>query len=129
MEITIEQFVEAAAMVLDIHADRLLPAIKISLAGSALAAPFASYRGHDFYADPIIRAAVLASRLMRNHPLPDGNKRVALILMDVYLQSEGLALRAAAEEIDRVFRAVAGRSLDEEGFADWLRARVARADA
>ncbi len=129
MEITLEQFVQAAAAVLDIRAEQLLPAIRISLAESALAAPFASFGGHDFYADPVVRATVLGSRLMRNHPLPDGNKRVALILMDIYLQGEGLDLCATAEGIDRVFRAVASRSLSEEAFAEWLRAHVTAADA
>jgi death-on-curing protein len=61
---------------------------------------------------------------MRNHPLPDGNKRVALILMDVYLQSEGFDFVAEPEETDRIFRSVAASSLTEEAFTDWVRSRV-----
>jgi death on curing protein len=102
----------------------LVPAIKIPLAESALAAPFANFGGEDFYPDSIQRAAILASRIMRNHPLPDGNKRVALILMDVYLQSEGFEFVAEAEETDRIFRSVAASSLTEEAFTDWVRGRV-----
>jgi death on curing protein len=79
MEITLERFVQAAAAVLEIEPQQLVPAIKIPLAESALAAPFANFGGEDFYPDPIERSAILASRIMRNHPLPDGNKRVALI--------------------------------------------------
>lgn len=96
----------------------------MSLAESALAAPFAGFGGEDFYSDPITRAAVLASRIVRNHPLPDGNKRVALILMDVHLQSEGFEFDAEPEAIDEVFRALAPRSLTEDDFARWLREHV-----
>jgi death-on-curing protein len=124
VEITVEQFVQAAGAVLEIEPQQLVPAIKIPLAESALAAPFATFGGEDFYPDPIVRAAILASRIMRNHPLPDGNKRVALILMDVYLQGQGLDFVAEAVEIDRIFRSVAASSLTEEDLTDWVRSRT-----
>ena len=100
MDIGLERFVQVAAAVLDIEPEQLVPAIKVSLAESALAAPFASFGDHDFYPDPITRAAVLASRIMRNHPLPDGDKRVALVLMDVYLQGRGFEFEADPNEVD-----------------------------
>jgi len=68
--LSIEQFLLAAESVLGIDADRLKSATKLGSAESALAAPFATYGGHDFYPHPIKRAAVLASRIVRNHPLP-----------------------------------------------------------
>ena len=61
---------------------------------------------------------------MRNHPLPDGNKRVALILMDDYLLTNGWRLTATPQEIDRVFRAVAGRRQTEDYFVTWLISRT-----
>jgi death-on-curing protein len=64
---------------------------------------------------------------MRNHPLPDGNKRVALVLMDIYLQGQGFEFGADPDEVDEVFRAVAARSLAEDDFADWLREHVEKA--
>lgn len=53
----------------------------MALAESALNAPAAAYGGVEFYPEPHQKAAVLYSRLVRNHPLPDGNKRVAFICM------------------------------------------------
>jgi death on curing protein len=123
----LEDFLLAAEAVLGIDTDRLERATKISLAESALAAPFASFGGQDFYEHPLQRAAVLASRIMRNHPLPDGNKRVALILMDLYLEQEGFQLEAAAADLDRTFRGVAAREMTEDDFVIWLRAHTARA--
>lgn len=119
-----EDFLLAAETVLGIDTERLTRVTKVPLAESALAAPYASFGGNDFYEHPLQRAAVLASRIMRNHPLPDGNKRVALILMSIYLEEHGYTLTATAEEIDHTFRKVAGRTMTEDYFLIWLQARV-----
>jgi death on curing protein len=124
----IEDFLLAAESVLGIDANRLARVTKIPLAESALAAPFASFGGHDFYEHPIERAAVLASRILRNHPLPDGNKRVALILMELYLEEQGWRLTATPVEIDNTLRSVAGRKMTEDYFTMWLIFRTERAD-
>jgi death-on-curing protein len=120
----IEDFLLAAESVLGIDPDRLMRVTKIPLAESALAAPFASFGGHEFYKHPLQRAAVLASRIMRNHPLPDGNKRVALLLMDIYLEQHGYRLTATPQDIDRTFRAVASKQMTEDYFLIWLKSRT-----
>lgn len=122
--IPIEDFLLAAEAVLGIDAERLARTARIELAESALAAPFASFEGHEFYVHPIQKAAVLASRIMRNHALPDGNKRVALVMMRNYLSDQGFRLEASATEIDRVFRAVAAREMPEDRFELWAFSRA-----
>lgn len=117
-------FLLAAEAVLGIDAERIARATRISLAESALAAPFASFEGNDLYTDPIQRAAILASRIVRNHPLPDGNRRVALLLMDMYLEEQGFSLQALPDDIDRTLRDVVASQLSEADFATWLRARA-----
>lgn len=126
--IGLEDLLLAAEAVLGIDTVRLERVTKLSLAESALAAPFASFGGQDFYGHPIQRAAVLASRIMRNHPLPDGNKRVALILMDLYLEQEGFQLKATAADVDRTLRAVAAREMAEGDFVIWLQTQTARVE-
>ncbi len=118
--IPIGAFLLAAEQVLGIDAKRLRNVTDIASAESALAAPFATFGGHDFYEHPVKRAAILASRIMRNHPLVDGNKRVALVLVDDYLFDNGWELTASQVEIARIFRAVAGRSMTEDYFHAWL---------
>jgi prophage maintenance system killer protein len=39
----------------------------------------------EFYPDLIDKAAVVCARLARNHPLPDGNKRVAYLALLEFL--------------------------------------------
>jgi death-on-curing protein len=122
----IADFLLAAEAVLGIDAERVARATRISLAESALAAPFASFEGNDLYTDPIQRAAIIASRLVRNHPLPDGNRRVALLLMDMYMEEQGLRLTASAQDIDRTFRDIAAGRLSEADLVIWLRSRAER---
>ena len=117
-----------AERLLGIDAERLKRVVNIPSAESALAAPFAGVANQMFYEHPVQRAAILASRIMRNHPLPDGNKRAALYLMDLYLEENGYGFTASPEEIDRMFRAVAARQHSEDYFIAWVCSRTSRRD-
>jgi hypothetical protein len=57
-----------------VPAEDLARAARMDLADSALHAPAAEFGGVEFYPDLARKTAVLAARLIRNHPLPDGNK-------------------------------------------------------
>lgn len=120
----LEDLLLVAEAVLEIDVRILKRATNANLAESALAAPFANFGGEYFYEQPLQRAAILASGIVRNHPLPDGNKRVALILMDIYLEEQGYRFTATPSEIDRTFRALAGRELSEAAFLTWLESHV-----
>ena len=56
----------------------------------------------------------------KNHVFNDGNKRLSLTCIDVFLQINGLQL--IAEEVDAVFtiRDLAEGLLDEAGLSDWI---------
>ncbi|MFL5818596.1 MAG: Fic family protein [Conexibacter sp.] len=80
-KLTIEDLLLIAEAVLGISAERLARAAQLGAAASALAAPFAADGDGDRHPELGTKAAILCSRLVRNHPLPDGNKRVALLAM------------------------------------------------
>jgi death-on-curing protein len=65
-------------------------------------------------------AAAYGFALARGHCFPDGNKRVALAIIDVFLRMNGLEL--TAEEMDAVDRiqALAAGDLTEEQLAEWI---------
>jgi FtsP/CotA-like multicopper oxidase with cupredoxin domain len=65
-----------AEAVLGIPAEEIACWPGIGLADSALHAPAAAFESVELFPDLIEKAAVLCVRLARNHPLPDGNKRV-----------------------------------------------------
>jgi death-on-curing protein len=103
---------------------------RVGVAESALAAPRATFGGVDFYPDLPTKAAVLCSRLIRNHPLPDGNKRVAYTCMLDFLERNGYVWQQTGDDPDEtvaVMDALAWRHLTEEEFARWVIERLRRA--
>lgn len=98
----------------------------IGLAESALHAPAAGFEGVELYPDVIDKAAVLCARLARNHPLPDGNKRVAYLAMLEFLARSQIEWAPpSVEETVATIERVAAGSLSERELADWLRAAAA----
>lgn len=125
----IADFLLIAEAVLGVEAERLARAARIPAAEGALAAPFASINGIPFYGDPVERAAICCSRIIRNNPLPDGNKRVAYECMREMLDRAGVAWprpREDAAEIAEQVEGLASRRVSEPDFVRWagLRARL-----
>jgi death-on-curing protein len=105
----------------------------VNLADSALHAPQATYGGTELYPDFLSKAAVLCSRLARNHPLPDGNKRCAFLSLVEFLERNGyLSVPVESEDPDEIvasqIEALAAGSLDEGDFGRWLADWVRRED-
>ena len=75
---TVEDYLHAAAYVLDLPVETVIKAARIELAESALHAPQAGWGEVEFYPQFPMKAAVLLVRLAKNHALPDGNTRAAL---------------------------------------------------
>ncbi len=99
-----------------------------SRAESALVAPFAVADGVEVHRGVAAKAAVLCSRLVRNHPLPDGNKRVAYLCMIELIRRNGWEWRPVAPPIERaaMVERLAAREIDEAAFAAWLEAQIGR---
>jgi len=84
----------------------------IALAESALAAPAASFAGEEFYPEFTMKAAVLCSHLVRNHPLPDGNKRTAYLCLVEFVERNGYGWRQPTDEaVDALFHYTSGDGL------------------
>jgi len=61
----------------------------IGLLDAAVHRPRASVMGHDAYPDLETKAAALLHSLVRNHPLVDGNKRLAWLATYVFCAKNG----------------------------------------
>ena len=115
-----------AEAVLGVPAEQIARWPGIGLAESALHAPAARFEGVEFYPDVIDKAAVLCVRLARNHPLPDGNKRVAYLAMLEFLARNGVELTPpSVDETVVTIEHVAAGNISERVLADWLRAALA----
>jgi death-on-curing protein len=99
----------------------------VSLASSALSVPGSGWQGQDAYPEPAQKAGLLAARLAKNHPLPDGNKRAAWLAMIEFIERNGFRLEQPdpAEAVDAMVR-LSSSELSEGDFVEWLRSRLTK---
>jgi death-on-curing protein len=90
---------------------------------SALARPRASAFGEDAYLSLEAKAAALVHSLARNHGLVDGNKRLALAGLIVFLGANGVSLTLSNDEAFDLISQIAEGELDE---VDAIAERIAR---
>ncbi len=115
-----------AERVLGLPAEAIADFNRIGLAESALAAPQAAFGGVEAYPDFATKVAVLCWHLVKNHPLPDGNKRCAFLATVEFVERNGrtwLTAPGDPDETDRVIRAAASGELSEAYVRDWIAAR------
>ena len=103
-----------------IDASTLARVSRIELLDSALHAPQAGFGEVDLYPDIGSKAAVLTVRISRNHPLPDGNKRLAWLALLWFLESNGVGITYTEDEAVELMLGVAAGSHDEHFVADWI---------
>jgi len=65
-------------------------------------------------------AAAYGYGLIRNHPFVDGNKRIALVMAELFLALNGYELTAADTDCLQTFLLLAEGALSEDDFASWL---------
>jgi len=89
---------------------------------SALARP--RQKWHYEQADVPTLAAAYGFGLCRNHPYRDGNKRVAFVVMVVFLELNGLQFEADEADVVTTVLALADGGLTEGELAEWTRQRT-----
>lgn len=119
--ITLAEAFGLAEAVTGIDALTLERISRINLLDSALHAPQASFDGQDAYPDIFTKAAVLCVRIALNHPLLDGNKRLAWESMRFFCDINGVELEFENNNaIDLMLRVASGLVPVEE-LTDWIR--------
>ena len=114
-------------VVLTIHADLLQryggkPGLRDpGLLDSALAQPKMTVGGKFAHKTLFDKAAAYGFHVCKNHPFIDGNKRVAFVLMDVFLQQNGWEIKAAEEDAYTIIMALASGQLSKAQLATWLK--------
>ena len=97
----------------------------LGLLDAAVHRPRASVLGQDAYPDVLTKAAALLHSLARNHPLVDGNKRLAWLATYVFCAKNGLELDPADDDAyDLVVGVAAGDIEDVDEIARALRGWV-----
>lgn len=125
--LTLAEAILIAESVTGIDATTLARASRLDLLDSALHAPQAGFGDDDFYPDFATKAAVLVVRIARNHPLPDGNKRLAWMSLVMFCALNGFELGLPVDEAVEAMLAIAGGEWDEARTEAWLQTRLVAA--
>ena len=118
--LTLAEALTIAEAVTGIDTRTLLNAVRLELLDSALHAPQAGFGDTEFYPKFADKAAVLVVRIARNHPLPDGNKRLAWQSLTMFCALNGHELDVPPDEAVSTMLAIAAGELDEVAVAAWL---------
>ena len=90
------------------------------LLASAVAMPRASFGGEELHVGLAEKAAAYHFHLCANHPFVDGNKRVAVVAAEVFLEINGCHLGADDKEVERLTRGVASGQLTKGHVIDFF---------
>ena len=95
----------------------------VALLQSALARPrqVAAYARTPGIID---MAAAYTAGIVRNHPFIDGNKRTGFVVGVLFLELNGYRFTASEEDAAQAVLGLAAGTLDEQGYAVFLRANA-----
>ena len=115
--LTVEELLEIAAGILP---DVLVR--DLGLLSSAADRPRTSVFGEDAYPTIELKAASMLHSLARNHPLVDGNKRLAWAGMRTFLILNDADVEYTVDDAERMVLSVATGDWDVPDIAEWIRA-------
>jgi death on curing protein len=128
--LSLADFLIIAEAVLGVPAEVLYRICDIGAADSALKAPSACFGDFEGYPTMAQKAAVLTYRLCRNHPLIDGNKRVAYLTVREFVARNGYTWTPPegddplGDETVKVMWDLAAGQLTEKELTVWVAERI-----
>ncbi|MCI8583589.1 MAG: type II toxin-antitoxin system death-on-curing family toxin [Dorea sp.] len=90
------------------------------LLDSALESPFQSFGGEELYPSIQSKAARLCYGLVKNHAMIDGNKRIGVHAMLVFLAVNGYELKYTQKELSEIILDVAAGKKEYEDILSWI---------
>ena len=97
-----------------------------SLLDSALEQPKAKFDGSYLHDSLAKMAAAYGFHICQNHPFIDGNKRLALVAMDTFLQMNGYEISASEKDVYAIMIKVASGKISKEELTGWLETYISK---
>lgn len=91
-----------------------------NLLDSAVNAPFQTFGGEYVYKTLEAKAARLGYSLVNNHPFVDGNKRIGMLAMLVFLEINGIELTCSEQDIIETGLKLAAGEMDDKQLLEWI---------
>ncbi|CYV37521.1 TPA: type II toxin-antitoxin system death-on-curing family toxin [Streptococcus suis] len=118
--LTVEQVIELHTRL--IQATGGLDGVRdIGLIESSLSSAFSTYFGVEKYPSIEEKAARLCYSLVNNHAFLDGNKRIGVFVMIIFLELNGIVLNQTDDEIVKLGLGVASSELDYDAILEYIR--------
>ncbi len=92
----------------------------IALLNSALETAFATFDGQELYPTVMEKGARICCSLISNHAFVDGNKRIGMFILLIFLEINGVKIRPTNEEVARVGVAVAAGEMRYGEVLEWI---------
>ena len=96
-----------------------------NLLDSALSSAFQTFGGQELYPSLEEKGARIGFSLIANHAFVDGNKRIGLFVMLVFLEINGLKISATDQDIIEIGLSVADGKTDYEALLNWAKTHTA----
>lgn len=93
---------------------------------AAAGRPAMNFGGEDLYPDLAAKAAALMHLLVMSHPFLDGNKRVAAMAAELFVELNAHELAASDRDLVEVAFSAARGEISAEALAIWFRQRLVR---
>ena len=119
--LTIFEVLAIAEEVTGIPLQTLLPATKLDILEAAVNSPQMVFDGLDPYPNLEDKIAVLGFQIARNHPLPDGNKRLAFSSMTLTAILNGFDFEIENDSAEETILKLAAGEFSREELAQWIK--------
>jgi death-on-curing protein len=112
LPITTWDFYELLKIAQEYHAEKDEPIPEISndhlpKIESCLQTPFQTFDGNELYRGFVYKASILFYLLIANHPLSNGNKRMAIMTLEYFCYKNGYFLHIHPKKIKRLAKSIA----------------------
>jgi death-on-curing protein len=91
-----------------------------NLLDQSVNSPYHTFGGTHLYPTVQAMAAHLAFSLIKNHPFLDGNKRIGILAMLVFLRINGITPACTDSELETLGWGLADGSITEQQLIEWV---------
>ena len=92
----------------------------IRLLDSALESAFQTFDGNELYPTKEEKGARIGYALISNHAFVDGNKRIGMYVLLTFLETNGIRILPAVDDVARVGLAVAAGEMNYDDLLNWI---------
>ncbi len=92
----------------------------LNLLDSALESAFQTFDGKELYPTKEEKGARIGCSLISNHAFVDGNKRIGMYVLLIFLETNGIKIRPSVDEVARVGLALAAGEMGYDELLEWI---------